>query len=162
MAKRRQLLVNPAVQIKLMLRIVVYWLLFMLATTSFLYAWYARMTPHRTAQATWNDLLFQYGPVAIMTLILVPILMCDMLRLSNRFLGPMYRLQNQMRLAAEGQRVNPIYFRDGDLWMDFAADFNRLLARIQGPTTSPAKSADSAPGLAEQARSPQSTPAQAS
>jgi hypothetical protein len=139
MKKRRQLLINPAVQIKLVLRIAVYWVFFMLATTSFLYAWFALMTPYRTAQATWNDLLFRYGPVAVMTTILVPILMCDMLRLSNRFLGPMYRLQRQMRLAAEGQTVAPVYFRDGDLWQDFANDFNRLLARINAPTNSPAK-----------------------
>jgi hypothetical protein len=137
--KRRQLLVHREVQIKLMMRIFVYWALFMLTTSAFVYAWFARMTPHRTALATWNDLLFQYGPVALMTFILVPILMCDMLRLSNRFLGPMVRLQRQLRRLAEGQPAEAVYFREGDLWNDFADDFNRLVARI-----SPAKDSTAA------------------
>ena len=37
-----------------------------------------------------------------------------------------------MRNLAAGQHVEPIELRDGDFWMDFAADFNTVVARAEG------------------------------
>ena len=58
-------------------------------------------------------------------------MMYDIIRLSNKFVGPMYRLKANMRALAEGHRVEPIRFRDGDFWHDFAKEFNALAARVQ-------------------------------
>jgi hypothetical protein len=51
----------------------------------------------------------------------------DTLRLTNRFVGPIYSLRRALREAAEGNVSRPLQFRDDDFWRDVADDFNRAL-----------------------------------
>jgi len=55
----------------------------------------------------------------------------DVVRLSNRFTGPLLRLRRSMRALARGEQVEPIRFRDNDFWHDFAEEFNALAARFR-------------------------------
>ena len=66
----------------------------------------------------------------------------DCLRLSNRFAGPMVRLRVAMQGLANGEPVKPVKLRDGDFWCEFAADFNRVLAREADRTDAAASSAE--------------------
>ena len=50
--------------------------------------------------------------------------------MSNRFVGPIYRLRRSMRSLANGEEVDPVFLRDGDYWFDFAEDFNRVAAEM--------------------------------
>ena len=43
----------------------------------------------------------------------------------------MLRLRRAMRELARGEDVQPVRFRDGDFWHDFAEEFNAIAARIQ-------------------------------
>ena len=60
------------------------------------------------------------GPVVIVSLLLLPLVIFDMIRFSNRFVGPLLRLRRSMRQLARGQRVEPLKFRSNDLWQDLA------------------------------------------
>ena len=51
---------------------------------------------------------------------------------SHRFAGPVLRLRRSMRQLAQGEHVEPIKFRKGDFWPEFADEFNAVLARVQG------------------------------
>jgi hypothetical protein len=61
----------------------------------------------------------------------LPFLLLDVLRLSHRFAGPMYRLKNALRDVADGKSVPPIQFREGDFWCEMADQFNRVSARVR-------------------------------
>jgi hypothetical protein len=60
-------------------------------------------------------------------LCMTPIYLWDMVKLSNRFAGPIMRLQRSMRSLAEGAPVGKLAFRPGDFWLDLADDFNLLV-----------------------------------
>lgn len=76
--------------------------------------------------------------VALMaSLVVLPVILLDLVRMTNRFVGPMLRLRRSMRQAAAGEKVAPVKFRGGDYWEGFADDFNLLLDRLnQGSSPS--------------------------
>ena len=51
--------------------------------------------------------------------------------MSNRFVGPMYRLRNTLRQLADGESVHPIKLREKDFWIDVADDVNRVIKIVQ-------------------------------
>ena len=66
-------------------------------------------------------------PVLVVLVLLLPAFAWDMVTLSNRFAGPIYRMRDVMRAAAAGEETKPLKFRDGDFWQDVADDLNILL-----------------------------------
>ena len=67
----------------------------------------------------------------VASLIVLPVILFDVLKLSNRFVGPMVRLRRAMEQAAAGEEVAEINFRNDDFWQEIAATFNRLNDRLQ-------------------------------
>ena len=67
------------------------------------------------------------GPAWVASILLIPIVVIDCIRLSNRFAGPMLRLRRAMKDFASGKDVPMIRLRKGDFWHDFAEDFNQML-----------------------------------
>lgn len=57
-------------------------------------------------------------------LLMVPLVAYDMLKQSNRFAGPVYRMRQEMRLLAENKSEQPLTFRDDDYWAEMADEFN--------------------------------------
>jgi hypothetical protein len=79
----------------------------------------------------FDDMWFHFGPALVASLLLLPLVLFDVIRFSNRFAGPLVRLRRAMRTLARGEQVLPIKFRDGDYWQDFADDFNAVAATVQ-------------------------------
>ena len=77
-----------------------------------------------------SEMSAQFTPAVIASLALLPVVIFDCIRLSNRFAGPIYRLRRVMRQVALGRPAQPVRFRDGDFWDAVSADFNALLARV--------------------------------
>lgn len=75
---------------------------------------------------SWLD----FWPSLLASLLVLPVIVWDLLRLSHRFVGPMIRLRHAMRDLAAGKQVRSISFRDGDFWCEFAEAFNQVAARI--------------------------------
>jgi hypothetical protein len=53
----------------------------------------------------------------------------DIVRMSNRFVGPVVRLRGALRELAENRPAQPLNFRDDDFWRELATDFNKAAAR---------------------------------
>lgn len=64
-------------------------------------------------------------------LLLAPIFAYDLLRLSNRFVGPIFRLRRELRRLSNGEPVTMIDFREGDFWHDTADSFNRVREELE-------------------------------
>lgn len=128
---RRQLFVDHKVQGALMLRAAMYWALCLFTVTLLLICWRMLTGPARPFYTHFDDLWFHFAPAMIVALLLLPVIVADSVRLTNRFAGPMYRLRRMMRQLAAGEPTPEIHFRKGDFWQDFADDFNTLRAKFE-------------------------------
>lgn len=140
---RKQLMVDPRVQGALMFRTAFYWLACLSTIMMMVLCWRIVTGPARIFYMHFDDMWFHFGPAIIAALLMLPLLIIDSLRMSNRFAGPLFRLRGQMRQVARGERVEPIRFRDGDFWHDMATEWNAVVARLQrdmpATTTAPAE-----------------------
>jgi len=127
---RRRLFVDPKVQGALVLRVLLYWVVCLMTITLMLLCWSILKTP-RMFYWHFDDMWFHYGPALIASFVLLPMVIVDIIRLSNRFAGPMLRLRRSMRALARGEHVEPVQFREGDFWKEFADEFNAVVALVQ-------------------------------
>jgi hypothetical protein len=131
MRHRRQLFVDPKVQGALLLRAIGYWFFCLLTMALSLLLWQLFTGPARLFYLHFDDMLYWYGPAAVASLLVLPLVIIDCVRLSNRFAGPLYRLRRELRRLGAGETVKPIHFRDGDFWLEFADEFNAVAKRVE-------------------------------
>jgi nitrogen fixation/metabolism regulation signal transduction histidine kinase len=127
---RRQYFVQGSVQKSLLARIALYF--GYLVAASFLAAmlWMAQFDRPDSWNALAGRMLYIGIPLVAAATLLLPIVLFDCLRFSNRFVGPLLRLSRAMDRLADGERVHNIEFRQGDFWFHIAQTFNRLNERI--------------------------------
>lgn len=135
---RKHLFVDPKVQGALVARVVLYWVVCIMAICLMLLCWRIVTGPARMFYTHFDDMWFFYGPAFVASLLLLPLVIIDVIRLSNRFAGPVLRLRRSIRELARGEHVDPIEFRDNDFWHEFAEEFNVLLKKIQQDSASAA------------------------
>ena len=125
---RRKHFTDRAVQGALLLHTAGNWLVFLFTVAVFVF--FIEMLNGGPRDA-WQAMLRRYAPSLWAVVLLAPVFLCDLVKLSNRFAGPMVRLRREMRNLAEGRAVAPVRFRDGDFWQDLADDFNRVAQRVE-------------------------------
>lgn len=59
-------------------------------------------------------------------LLMVPMIAYDMLKQTNRFAGPAFRLRREMQRLIAGESDRPLNFRDDDYWTEMADEFNQI------------------------------------
>lgn len=68
---------------------------------------------------------------ALAFVLLMPALMLDSFRLSNRIVGPICRLRNTIRDISQGKPITPLHFRSGDYWQEIPDQFNAMIDTLQ-------------------------------
>lgn len=136
--QRKTYWVDRKVQGALVARTVSYWLLCMFAVTSVLLIYRVLTGPARVFYTHFDDLWFQHSPVAITLFAILPLVIVDTIRMSNRFAGPVFRMRRVLAQLAKGETVDPIQFRQGDYWQEMAADLNKVIARLRAASPSAA------------------------
>ena len=63
-------------------------------------------------------------------LLMVPLIAYDMLRQSNRFAGPIFRLRREMQRLIAGESENPLLFREEDYWAEMVEEFNQIRSEL--------------------------------
>ncbi len=144
--RRRHYFVDAKLQGALVARVVLY-LVVVMFDIGATFAFWRLITPQiRLLSPHWEALWFEYGLAAVVALLLLAVVITDIIRFTNRFVGPILRLRRSMRAVARGEHVEPIRFRHNDFWQELADEFNAVLARVQQPT---AEAAHAAPEEAE-------------
>lgn len=128
--KRTRRFVDRSVQGALLLAVTAHWALFLTATAVLLVIidmaeGVLFSVPERSSFTA------AVMPIALVVLVLTPMFVYDMVRMSHRFAGPLVRLRRAMHDLADGREVPPVHFREGDFWHELAADFNRVSARVR-------------------------------
>lgn len=130
--KRIRKFIDGKLQGALILRVLVYAFCCFTVVTVMILTWRITVSgPARVFYKHFDDLWYQYAPVVIALLLLLPLIMIDVVRFSHRFVGPMLRMRRAMKELAEGGKVEPIRFRKNDFWHEAADHFNMLLRRVQ-------------------------------
>lgn len=137
---RKQIFVDPKVQGALVFRVIAYWVVCVVTISVMLLCWRILTGPARTPFAHLDNMWFHFGPALIASFILLPLVIYDIVRISNRFTGPLFRLRRSMRELANGEDVKPIRFRGGDFWQDLAEEFNAVARRVRDGQAQPAAS----------------------
>ena len=128
--RRRNLIVSDEVQLALLMRVTMHWLLFMIANGAALIIWITLMEmPTETFATQLSEFLRIMVPMSICSLVVVPIFIYDISKLSNQFAGPVLKMRRSLTSFLESGRVEPLSIRRGYFWQKFASDFNVLLAR---------------------------------
>lgn len=127
---RKYLFVDPKVQGALLMRVVGYWLLCIASIALMILCWRIITGPARMFYTHFDDMWFYFGPALVGAVLLMPLVLFDIVRLSNRFAGPLLRLRRSLRALAKGEEVAPLQFREGDFWQDFAKEFNAVAERM--------------------------------
>jgi hypothetical protein len=59
-------------------------------------------------------------------MLLTPVMAYDLLKVTNRFAGPIFRLRREMQRLVDGESELPLAFRNGDYWTEMADIFNEI------------------------------------
>jgi len=129
--QRNKFFVDASVQGALIVRTFMYWLMCLTTLTIWLVGWRVLTEPAdlfaNHLVAVWS----QFGPAAIASLLLLPIVIFDIVRMSHRFAGPMFRMRRDVRNVLQGETIDELRLRDDDYWQEFANDLNKILLRYQ-------------------------------
>jgi hypothetical protein len=130
MVLRQTVWVDSNVQGLLIGRIVLYWVSALLYVTlgsaCFQYYQYPNWTLVEHASALFS----QFWPWIPSAVLCLPLVVFDVVRLSNLFVGPIYRLRQHLAELCENPHCRALKFRDDDYWQDLAEPIHCLQAEI--------------------------------
>ena len=125
---RKRLLVDYRVQGALIARVLLYWVLCLVGVQIIrVILCGVSLILNLSLSDTWNLWISEL----LASLLFIPLVVCDLLRVTNRFVGPMYRLRREMHRLAQGEPTAPLAFRTGDMWNEFADAFNAVRAHVE-------------------------------
>jgi hypothetical protein len=102
------------------------------------FVWHVGFVFHAMREAATNGLskglgslyveFLQHQSSLLLALVLIlPPILYDLLKFSNRIAGPLYRCRNVMRQIADGESVPEFEPRKGDQFREFFQTFNALI-----------------------------------
>jgi nitrogen fixation/metabolism regulation signal transduction histidine kinase len=89
------------------------------------------LDPLAPAEQRMSQLRVSVGAFILVSLCLLPIFVRDAIRFSHRFVGPIIRLQSEMRKVDEVKELRTFKLRDKDFWQDLAGDYNDFVERLK-------------------------------
>ncbi len=133
--KRRRVFVSRMIQGRLVLRVVGFWFVyhFVLVAAMFLYH-YARYFGEQLAGGpaqSFAELFQQFyvtnSSLVVCALAVLPLVVWDAVKTTHRIAGPLVRFQKVLNQMAEGEKVERIKLRDGDLLVELQDAFNAYI-----------------------------------
>ncbi len=130
--RRGKKFIDRQVQGRLVLGITVHWLLYFTLILCSIPMWHMITVSgfSKSFPLVLADSWSQMTPVFLFLAAVLPIFIWETLKLSHRFVGPMYRLRSAIRSINAGEEFRPVKFRDDDFWQEVADDFNTMMERL--------------------------------
>lgn len=129
--KRKSLFVDSTVQTGIIWRLVIYSFagtLFIVLSLAFAKTF---AEPERLFIDHVVNVCRQHWPVFLAGMALLPFAIYDVIKFSNRFVGPIYRIRQELKSFSAGKELRKITFREKDFWTDLSDGLNGLTERIQ-------------------------------
>jgi hypothetical protein len=129
--RRHQMIADKKLQGALLAHTTIYWFYCLFSVTLIAVCWIILSKQPESSAELFTLLWLNCGPALLGSVVLLPLVLLDCLKLSSRFAGPMVRMQRVMRELAAGENPPDITLRPKDYWMEFAADFNLVMERLR-------------------------------
>jgi hypothetical protein len=129
--QRRRLYIDHAVQGGIALRLTVYWMCSIVMVFAMMVVVQCVLDPLTPFVTQLSRAKSAVLPVVAAFILLLPMVLRDLIRLTNRFAGPVYSLKRAMCELREGTLRGELKFRKGDYWHDLAAEFNALAKQFE-------------------------------
>jgi len=131
--KRRRILIDLPIQGALLIRVGLYWIVSIFAQVLIIHmvCILGSLSAAPNAFSVPNlQLRWLLELVVFASALVLPIILFDAVRLSHRWVGPIFRLRSALQALSRGEEVAPIAFRAGDFWQEVAGDFNVVAAEL--------------------------------
>ncbi len=129
--KRQNWFVDAELQSTILVRAVTYWaavVLLMLAAPATIQSFLQpQMTLSEHLSVTWRLL----WPVLVVLTLILPLAIHDVLKFTNRFVGPVYRLRREFDNYMNLGEISQFTIRKNDFWKELVEGFNHLAAHVQ-------------------------------
>lgn len=119
--KRSRLFIDESVQTAVLLRAGWYWVACLIAQMLMAVFFAAVNSATGDPRFWWHLQLTVLAAAA-----LLPLILWDLLKLSHRWVGPVYRLRESLRALGRGESPPPVFFRKYDFWQELAIDLNKV------------------------------------
>jgi hypothetical protein len=119
----------------LLVHATIYWFYCLFSVTLIAVCWIIFSHQPTSSVDLFAQLWMNCGPALLGSVLLLPLVLLDCLRLSNRFAGPMVRIRQATKELAQGQTPRPVQLREGDFWAEFVDDFNLVIERCTTATS---------------------------
>ncbi len=137
MAKHLRLkkLINWTVQGPIVTRLMVHFLAYNAATLFLLLVVYgvkSSLAVIADSPASTEPITFwqQASPVLICMLVMMPFMVWDLMKLTNRIAGPLYRFESLLKEFGTTGKLKPAILREGDLLTDYQNQFNEFVTAM--------------------------------
>ncbi len=128
--RRRRYLSDGPVQLGLLRRLGQYGAYCLMTATLLVFFGRLLVAPEGRARDHLLAAVTEAAPLLLALLAIVPFVVYDLLKLTNRFAGPVYRVRVTLESLVRGDSIRPVHFRDGDFWCELAPILNMLAARL--------------------------------
>ena len=131
--RRTKIVSYKKIQFGLAKRIMLHWAILFLTSFALLTVWQLLVSgePFNLFSDHMKSMWVKVIPIFVVFLTLLPVFIYDTIKFSNKFTGPVYRLQKTIQSLAEGDVASQVKFRKKDFWHDLADDFNELLEKAE-------------------------------
>jgi len=128
--KRRQFFIDRPIQSALLVRATLYWTVSLLVQLLLVF-FFSIISSSPDSFYANSDHLWRHIQLAVVAAGLVlPMILLDIVKLSHRWVGPVFRLRTSLHALSRGEMVAPIRFREGDFWQELAGDFNVIATEL--------------------------------
>ena len=137
MAKRLRVkkLINWTIQGPIVIRLMVHFFAYNTATLFLLLVVYgvkSSLAAVADSPVSAEPVTFwqQASPVVICMLVMMPFMIWDLMKLTNRIAGPLYRFESILKDFSQTGTLKPAVLRQGDLLTDYQNQFNEFVAAM--------------------------------
>lgn len=136
--KRKLLFVDSDVQGAILKKILCYWMACLLFVTLPILLTMTTVEPNVMFYEHVGPMFKRFWPIYLTLGLLLPFVIRDALKMSNRFCGPMRRVLNELNRVNEGGDFQRVEFRGDDFWKPLADAINEFAEKKQKQASSEA------------------------
>jgi signal transduction histidine kinase len=125
--KRWRLCADFKLQGSLCMRVAAYWMICQLSIFGTLLVFVFLHQGSTGPETVWQMLT----PALIVSTIVLPLMMLDLLVFSNRFAGPLWNFRRKLENFVETNQFDEVRFRRGDFFQDLSENFNKLCEKTR-------------------------------
>ena len=118
--KRKTLFVDQEVQTAILKRVVFYWISCIAFFTLMIWCYESLARPDQMFYEHIGPMIRRFLPIYIAMTALLPFLLYDALRFSNRFCGPLHRVLSELEKFSQTGNMERVTFRENDFWQALA------------------------------------------